>query len=71
MTTKKGAPVGNRNAAGHHPGTGRHGLLNKVTGGLSGGKNVDVPSLKSAATLGVISGGLVGAASVGMLAAND
>jgi len=57
-----GAPRGNKNAAGHHVGTGRVGFANKMTGGLIGGKNVDVASYRKSAITGAVLGGGLGAA---------
>jgi hypothetical protein len=56
----RGAPVGNHNAQGG----GRKGLSNKLTGGLIGGKNVDVASYKAT----VIPMAVMGAAAYGALA---
>lgn len=62
MVGKKGAPFGNKNAQGGY----RKGFMNKVTGGLVGGKNVDVTTYKASVT----TGGLIGLAGGAAIAAS-
>lgn len=43
MIGHKGAPIGNRNAAGHHPGHGRNlSTTHQLTGGIPGGRYTEL-----------------------------